>query len=375
MRGWLAPLALALATHACAAPAPTGPGEIRIGMVNAQTGPASALGEGMLAGAQAVFREVNAAGGVHGRKLVLKVADDAYEPDQTVEQTLRLVRDEQVLALFGYVGTPTVNAVLPLLAELNVPLVGVFSGAQSLRRPLLPQVFNVRASYDDETEALVDRLLADGAKKIAVVYQNDGFGISVLSGTERALRKRGAAVSATGSFQRNTVAIRMALATMVEAEPDAIVMAGPYAPVAAFVKQARALKLRSRFATVSFVGAESLLARLDGEGQDMLISQVVPFPDEQAPGVARQCADALRQHGDEPLRFVNFEGCISARVLVKALQAAGPAATSQSLWASLEALGQFDLGGLPMAFSAQQHQASSQVFLTRIWDGRITPVR
>jgi branched-chain amino acid transport system substrate-binding protein len=349
--------------------------DIRIGMVNAQTGPAAALGQGMLAGAQAVFKDVNSRGGVHGHKIVLRVADDAYEPDQTVEQTLKMVQDEDVLALFGFVGTPTTNAVLPLLGELKVPLVGVFSGAQSLRQPVMPQVFNVRASYNDETEALVERLLAGGAKKIAVVYQNDGFGIAVLAGTDRALKRRGLSVHSTGSFQRNTVAIRTALYTMVEQQPDAIVLAGPYVPVAAFVKQARSLGVTAQFASVSFVGTDSLLSRVEGHGQGMLISQVVPFPWDSDVAIARECRDALKRHADEPLGFVNFEGCISARLLVRALELAGPTPTRRSLADSLEAMDAADLGGLPVKLSAQNHQAMDRVFLTQIVDGKITKVR
>jgi branched-chain amino acid transport system substrate-binding protein len=351
------------------------PTDIRIGMVNAQTGPAAALGQGMLAGAQAVFKEVNAKGGVHGRKIWLQVADDAYEPEQTVEQTLKMIQEEQVLALFGYVGTPTVNAVLPLLRDLDVPLVGVFSGALSMRRPIVRQVFNARASYDDETEVLVAQLLKVGMKKIAVIYQNDGFGISVLAGVDRALKKRGLAVSSTGSFQRNTVAIRMALSTTLEEQPDAVLLAGPYVPVAAFIKQAQALRFYPKFATVSFVGTESLLTRLEGSGQGMLISQVVPFPGDNDLAITRDCRNMLKQHANETLGFVNLEGWISARLLVRALEQAGPQLTRQALVSSLESMRSVDLGGLAITLSADDHQATDHVFLTEIVDGKIVKVR
>jgi branched-chain amino acid transport system substrate-binding protein len=345
--------------------------DIRIGMVNAQTGPAAALGQGMLAGANAVFQQVNAKGGVHGHKLRLLVGDDAYEPEQTVDETLNLVQDEKVLALFGYVGTPTVNAVLPLIRELDVPLIGVFSGALSLRQPLIRQVFNVRASYRDETEALVAKLMQKGAKKIAVVYQNDGFGLAVLSGIDSALLKRGVVVQSTGNFQRNTVAIRMALGTMLEQEPDAVVLAGPYVPVAAFIKQARAKGLKSQFATVSFVGAESLLALLESDGEGVLISQVVPPPGDAAVSIASECRADLKRLSDQPMTFVSFEGCISAKLLVFALEKVGPQPTRQALVASLESMHTVDLGGLKISFSAEDHQASDMVYLTEIISGKI----
>jgi branched-chain amino acid transport system substrate-binding protein len=345
--------------------------DIRIGMVNAQTGPASALGKGMLVGASAVFDKVNAKGGVHGHKIMLLVGDDAYEPEQTVDQTLNMVQDEKVLALLGYVGTPTVNAVLPLISELDVPLIGVFSGALSLRQPLIRQVFNVRASYRDETEALVAQLFAKGAKKIAVVYQNDGFGLAVLSGVDSALLKRGSVVQSTGSFQRNTVAIRMALGTMVEQEPDAVVLAGPYVPVAAFIKQARAKGLKTQFATVSFVGAESLLSLLERDGEGVLISQVVPPPGDTTLAIARECRADLKLRSDKPMTYVSFEGCIGAKLLVRALEQAGPQPTRQALVASLEAMKAVDLGGLKVSFSTEDHQASNRVYLTEIANGKI----
>ncbi len=163
---------------------------IRLGMVNVQSGPAAALGTGMLAGSKAVFDAVNAAGGVHGRQIELLVADDGYEPDQAIDETLIMIEEEEVFSLYGYVGTPTANAVLPIVQELEVPLVGLFTGAGTLRTPVTEQVFNVRASYDNEAEAMVTHFLANGAKNVAVFYQDDGFGRAVLSGAEKALARR-----------------------------------------------------------------------------------------------------------------------------------------------------------------------------------------
>lgn len=373
---WLGLLGLlGLAGASQAGPGVLAPGaDIRIGMVNAQTGPAAGLGIGMALGAEAVFRRVNAAGGVHGRKLVLKVADDGYEPEQTVDQTLRMVQDEKVLALFGYVGTPTVNAVLPMLADLKLPLVGVFSGAMSLRQPVLPQVFNVRASYDQETELLVTQLLADGARTVAVVHQNDGFGMAVLSGTARALQRRGVKVHARGTFQRNTVALRMALNAMLEARPDAIVLAGPYEPVATFVRKARKAGLTSRLATVSFVGVDSLVDRLQGEGEGMLVSQVVPFTGDDLVPVVRDCRNAVLEHAGVPLGYVSLEGCIAAKVLVHALEKVGPQLDSGTLRASLDGLDALDLGGLAIHLAPDRHQAADNVFLTRIAHDGIVPM-
>ena len=349
--------------------------EIRIGMVNAQSGPAGGLGQSMRQGTEAVFKEINSQGGVHGRRLSLRVADDGYEPERTATETLRLAQEEAVFSFLGFVGTPTANAALPLIRELEVPVIGIVSGAQSMRVPVTRQVFNIRASYDDETEALVGLLFDKGARSVGVVHQFDGFGLSVLSGTERALKRRGATVSATGTFQRNTTAIRSALGAMLETQPEVVVLAGTYEPVAAFIKAARAAGLKSRFATVSFVGTSNLLGLLGEEGEGLVISQVVPFPDDDTVAITRECRRLLARHEGAALNFLNFEGCIGAQVLVKALQSAGAKPSRAAVIEALESMRRIDLGGMPVVFDASNHQASNDVYLTQVRKGAITKIR
>jgi len=345
--------------------------EIKLGMVNAQSGPASGLGRGLRAGAQAYFQDLNARGGVHGRQISLVIADDGYEPDRTVDETLKLIEQQQAFALFGYVGTPTANAVLPIVREMGVPLVGPFTGAMTLRQPVTPQVFNVRASYDDEAEALVAHFVAAGARSVAVFYQDDAFGIAVLSVTEKALATRGLRISAKSTFQRNTLAVKAGLAAMLDARPDAIVMVGPYAPLAAFIREARATGLKSQLATVSFVGTDNLVAELGKDGDGVVISQVVPYPYDDDLAVTRECREVLARYGHEPLGFVNFEGCLTARVLATALERAGRTLDRKSLVGALDAMNLVDIGGVSASFSPERHQAFDKVFMTRIESGRI----
>ena len=349
--------------------------EIKLGMVNVQTGPASGLGKGMRSGAEAYFKELNAKGGVHGRMVKLVVADDGYEPNRAVDETLKMIEGEKAFALFGYVGTPTANAVIPIVKEMEVPLVGAFTGAMSLRQPVTAQIFNVRASYDDEAETLVAHMMSKGAKSIAVFYQDDGFGSAVLSGTEKALKKRNMTVAAKSTFQRNTVAIKTGLTTMLDAKPDAVVMVGPYAPLAVFIKEARAAGLRSQLATVSFVGTDNLVTEVGKDGEGVLISQVVPFPDDNELAVARECREALSKHNGEKLGFVNFEGCLTARVVAAGLEKAGKSVSRKGLIDALSSMKGADLGGMTAAFTPENHQAFDQVFLTQIRDGKITKLR
>jgi len=349
--------------------------EIKLGMVNVQSGPAAGLGKGMRAGAEAYFKEVNAKGGVHGRKIKLAVADDGYEPNRAVDETLKMIEGEKAFALFGYVGTPTANAVIPIVKEMDVPLVGLFTGAMSLRQPVTSQIFNVRASYDDEAETLVAHFIAKGAKSVAVFYQDDGFGTAVLSGTEKALKKRSMAVAAKGTFQRNTLAIKTGLAAMLDAKPDAVVMVGPYAPLAAFIKEARAAGLKSQLATVSFVGTDNLVSEVGKDGDGVVISQVVPFPQDNDLAVTRECREALGKHGGEPLGFVNFEGCLTARVMTAALERAGKDVSRKTLVATLQGMKGADLGGMTAGFTADNHQAFDKVFMTQIQGGKIVKLQ
>ena len=349
--------------------------EVKIGMVNVQTGPASGLGKGMRQGAEAVFKATNGKGGVHGRQINLLVGDDGYEPDKAIDETLKMIEQQKVFSLFGYVGTPTANAVLPIVKEMDVPLVGAFTGAMSLRQPVTQQVFNVRASYDDEAETLVAHFIAKGAKSVAVFYQDDGFGAAVLSGTDKALKKRSMTISAKGTFQRNTLAIKTGLAAMIDAKPDAVVMVGTYAPLAAFIREARAAGLKSQLATVSFVGTDNLVSDVGAAGDGVVISQVVPFPDDNDLPIQRECREALAASGGGKLGFVNFEGCITAKVMVVALERAGTAPERAGLVKALHSLQGHDLGGLKIAFAENNHQGLSDVFLTQIQGGKIAKLR
>ena len=349
--------------------------QIRLGMVNAQSGAASGLGRAMLDGAASVFQSVNSQGGIHGRQIELIVADDGYDPDRAINETLKLIEDKQVFALFGYVGTPTTNAVVPIVQEMKVPLVGAFTGAMSLRRPVVREIINFRASYDDESDALVQSFVSRGYKRFGVMYQDDGFGHAVLDGTVRALKRRGLELVAKGSFQRGTTAVKAGLAALIGQDLEAVIMAGPYTPVAAFVREAGKVGLKTRLATVSFVGTDSLLQLLGAEGNGILISQVVPLPDDRTLPIAADCAALLARHAPAAqLSFVNFEGCIAAKAMVAALRQAGSQLTRERLLHSFEAFDRLDIGGVHLSLRADEHQASSAVYLTRIEDGKIVPV-
>ena len=351
--------------------------EVRLGMVNAQSGAASGLGKGMRTGAEAVFQDINSRGGVHGRKINLLVADDGYDPDRAIDATLKMIEEQKVFALFGYVGTPTANAVLPIIKETNTPLIGPFTGAMTLRKPVIPNVINIRASYDDEPEMLVEYFIKNkGAKRFAVFYQNDGFGLAVLSGTINALKRRGMEVIAKGTFQRGTTAIKTGLATIMESVPDVVIMVGPYTPLSTFIKAAKTEMLNANLATVSFVGTNDLVNLVGRDGDGIVISQVVPFPADRSLPITIECTALLEKYAPgETLGFVSFEGCITAKTMIIALEKAGPTLTRTNLIHAFETINNLDIGGIRLNLGQENHQASNAVFLTKIVDGEITQIK
>jgi branched-chain amino acid transport system substrate-binding protein len=375
-RRWVRPLGLTavlLAGAVTVARAEEGvtKGEVAIGMCNALTGPASALGLGMKKGATVYFNRINAAGGVHGRKIRLVSVDDGYEPKNTVERTKELIEKDRVFALFGYVGTPTSVAILPAVTEAKVPFWGPFTGAEILRTPVNRYVFNVRGSYYDEAEKQV-RTLAERFKvqRVAILYQNDAYGLAVRAGVTKALKRRGLDPVAEATYERNTEDVAAALATLEKAKPDAVSMVGTYKAMATFIKKARAGGFSPVFLNVSFVGTAALLKALDGAGDDVLITQVMPSPwDSTLPLVAQYRAD-MKAAGHSELDYTDLEGYVAAAVFVEALKKAGPEPTRESFVAAAESL-RADVGGMEVSFSPTHHSAMDAIYLTRIANDKV----
>ena len=339
--------------------------EIILGQSAAISGPASALGTRMNQGIRAYFEYINSAGGVNGRKLDLRLADDGYEATRTAENTKKLIEKEKVFALIGYVGTPTTLAALPLLTEAKVPLVGPFTGAQSLREPFNPYLFHVRASYFDETEKIVAHLLSIGQKKIAVFYQDDAYGKAGLAGVERALKKRNMQILATGTVQRNSIDLSKAL-SILSAKPDAIVQISAYTSCAAFILEARKRGYTGQFVNVSFVGSKALADALGKNGPGVMISQVVPFPFSGAIPLVRDYQKHMSLLGFKDYDFTSLEGYIAAKVMVEGLKRAGRNLTRGNLISALETFKNVDLGGFEVSFSSRDHAASKFVDLSII---------
>jgi ABC-type branched-subunit amino acid transport system substrate-binding protein len=368
VRGLLIGLAVAAAPPALAEDGVSND-RILLGQSVALTGPAAQLGIQMRNGIKAYFDYVNANGGVHGRKLELITLDDGYEPARCAPNTHRLIEQDKVFALIGYVGTPTMAAAYPIHTKAKVPLVGPFTGAELLRVPFNRYIFHVRASYYDETEKIVEQVVSIGGKNIAVFYQDDAYGQAGLKGTEIAMTKRGLKISALGTVQRNTVKVEEAVKKINAAKPDAVVMISAYTSIAEFVRQMKRAGSNATFYNVSFVGSTALSKALGDEGVGVAISQVVPFPWGLALPVVREYQRLSAKDGHTDYNFTAIEGFLVAKVFVEGLERTGRNLTRESFINAMEKMHDYDLGGFYIGYSPTNHAGSKFVDLTIIGRG------
>jgi branched-chain amino acid transport system substrate-binding protein len=379
---------------------------IKIGMSAAFTGTAAALGTELYRGAQAYYDEINDRGGIHGRPISVAVLDDRYEPLPCVMNTLRLLEEEGVFLLSGYVGTPTLTRALPFIKQYaqehdeDLAVVGVFTGAQPQREPPYGEyVFNIRASYRQEMMALVDQFWRAGAREFGVFYQIDAYGRSGTDGVARGLARRGATIAAEATYARGARFeddMRLAAKTLREGRVDVVLCTGAYQGCAAFIRSARDLGWNVPISNLSFVGSEALLGLLTQHGRKtgrdytraIINSQVVPsYDDLTLPGVKEYRAlmdknnpaipHSLRDSSYTPrsYSFISLEGFINAKVIVEGLRRAGPHLTRHGLRQGLESLHGFDLGiGAPLSFGANRHQGLDSVYFTHVDNGRWVPI-
>ncbi len=350
-----------------------GNNKIILGQSAAFTGPAAELGIQFHQGARIWFDQINAQGGVAGKTIEIKTLDDGYEPDRCAANTQKLI-SEDVFALFGYIGTPTSLAALPLLSKAQVPFIAPFTGAMGLREPFNKQVFHLRASYNDETALIVKQLTNLGLKKIAVFYQNDAYGKAGLDGVTLALDKLGLKPVATATVERNSVDVAASVRTINAAGPDAVVQISAYKSCAAYIRAARKAGFGGTFFNVSFVGTQALADELGKDGAGVVVSQVMPSPYSLARPIAREFSEAVKKAGgNAQANFSSMEGYLAAKVVTEGLKRAGTRMNSrEGLIQGIEAIGSQSLGGFQLNFSASQHVASSFVELSMLTgDGRV----
>ena len=345
---------------------------IVLGQSAAFTGPAAQLGIQFHAGAKLYFDQLNAQGGVGGRSVEIAQLDDGYEPDRCAENTRKLI-DNDVFALFGYIGTPTSIAALPLATQARVPFVAPFTGAMALRAPLNRYAFHVRASYNDETALIVRQLHNVGITKVAVFYQNDAYGKAGLDGATLALAALKLKPVAVATVERNSVDVAKAVQTINAAMPEAVIQISAYKSCAAYIRAARKAGYGGGFYNVSFVGTQALADELGKEGAGVVVSQVMPTPYNNVKGISREFVETVRKsNGAVNANFSSMEGYVAAKVLTEGLRRANTKSGRDGLITGLESIGHQSFGGFNVNFSRTEHVASSFVELSMLTgDGRV----
>lgn len=293
--------------------------EILLGQSLGLTGPLAELTLDISNGARAYVNEVNARGGIHGRRLKVITMDDGYQVPNTVKNVEQMVNRDRVFAIFNVSGTPNSEAILPLVKQTGVPFFSPFTGAESLRTPPIPNVFNVRASYRDETDKLVQHLHTVGIERIAMVYQASSFGKDGLAGVETAMAQRNMKAQSIASVQSNASDVEVAVDTIGKSNPKAVILITAGRPTFEFIKSYNKTRRGVHFYTLSVMGANANIKALGKDGVGVVVASVVPFPWSQAHPLVKEYQTAMQNIGLTDYSFVSFESYINARVLGAAI--------------------------------------------------------
>ena len=377
--------------------------EIVLGVSAAFSGPSRGLGIELYRGASAYFEHVNRAGGIRGREVVLKTYDDGYQPNPAVTNTMTLVQQDQVFALFGYVGTPTVTRVLPMLKkfqERHAYLFFPFTGAQPQREPPYGDfAFNLRASYRQETAGLVDNFVSIGNKRIAVFYQADAYGRSGWAGVRRAMSRYGLQIAGEATYRRGAKfsgSMRRQVEILKQSNPSAVICIGSYAACAAFLRDAVDLGLEVPIANLSFVGSENLL-KLITEGREdsqrytnlLVNSQVVPSYEDTSIPAVKQYREMMDRYDPQPpshvlkedytsfsFSFVSLEGFLNAKLMVEILRRLGDRPDRDKLEEAVFTISNFDIGiAERVSFGPDRRQGLQQVYYTVVEADRFVTLK
>lgn len=342
--------------------------DLVIGQVAPLSGVLASTGQQMVVGGKIYFDSINAQGGIHGAMIRQEVVDDGYKVAETVRLTREMLARPEVIALFGFAGTANVTQLLTegVLEAGGAALVAPYTGGESLRSPFNPWIFHVRAGYAAEAEHMVKQVTTLGMERIAVMYQDDGFGKAGLLGVENALAKRNLKLAAAAGYERNTDKVEDAVKKIRASDAQAIIMISINKPSAAFVKQYRQGGGGARLYNISVVDPAELvklagLTNVHGLG----ISQVVPYPFMTSLPVVRQYQELLKKYApNETVNYTSFEEFVGAKVLVEGLRRAGPNPTRAKVVKALESMGSYDTGGITVSYSASNRIGSRFVEVT-----------
>lgn len=377
---------------------------IVLGMSAAFKGPTGGLGSELYRGAMAYFEHINRNGGIYGKKILIKPYDDGYNPIPTIKNTIKFIEEDKVFSLFNYVGTPTVTRILPILksnSDKNIYLFFPFTGAMPHRKPPYDEyVFNLRASYEQETGGLVENFLKIGRKNIGIFYQADAYGRSGWEGVRKTLVKYGLKIVGEATYKRGakyTDSFIRQVEILKNSGADAIFSVGAYAACAGFIRDARNLGWDVPIANVSFVGSEFMINLLLEEERktgniytkNLINAQVVPSYEDMELKAVRQYRELMDKYNPQPpadlidkdykplkYSFVSFEGFLNAKVMVEIIKKLGKEPKREKIKETAESIKDLDIGiDEKINFSPSRHQALQKVYYTTYKNGKFVPLK
>ena len=362
--------ALALGAALALPQARARPADLVVGQVAPLSGVLASTGAQMVVGGRIYFEHVNAQGGIHGRAIRHIVIDDGYKVDETVRATRELLANGEVLALYGFAGTANIGKLLSegVLEQGGAALVAPYTGGEILRSPFNPWIFHLRAGYADETEHMVQQATTLGLRRIAVMYQDDGFGQAGLDGVRQALARRNLPLLLAAGYERNTDKVEDAARRIRDSDAQAVIMISVNRPTAAFAKRYRELGGGGQLYNISVVDPAEIV-KLAGlrNAHGLGISQVVPYPYTPKLVAVREYHELLKRYApDEQVNYTSFEEFLGAKVLVEGLRRAGPNPTRAKVVAALESISRLDLGGISVGYSPKNRVGSRYVEVTVI---------
>lgn len=338
---------------------------ILLGQSAPLTGANAELGNDIRNGALAYFRKVNEAGGVHGRRIELVTLDDVNQVPRSEANTIELVEKRGVFALFGYASATLSRPALPTVEKHRVPFLSPFTGADPMR-VFHKQVYNMRGSYAEELEKIVDHFAPLGVQRFAIVHYDDVVGRENLTAVERALKKRNLAVVSVAAWKdRAKPDIEGGVKQVMKGQPDVVILTTLYKATADFVRAAQKAGFHAQMASNSFPGASPLAKELGADGAGLIVATVVPPPTKRSLPIVQEYQAAIeKQLGKKELSFTSLESYIAAKVTVEAMRRAGPKLTRETFQQALDGLKTYDAGGYVVSFAPNNHNGSSYVELT-----------
>ena len=339
---------------------------ILIGQSSPFSGSNKELGDDIREGLQAYFKQVNDGGGVNGRRIELIALDDANDAKRSGENARVLIEQRGVLALIGYASATLSLPALPFVEKNKIAFVGPFTGAEPMRS-FRRNVYNIRASYADELEKIVDFYATTGMKKFSVIHYDDAVGKENLAAVETALTRRGLKPSSIGTLKRNQTDLGAAVSDVVKAAPDVVIATTLYKTTGEFIKAAKKAGSGAQFASTSFVGASALATELGEQGTGVVVAQVVPPYSRSSIPIVREYQAAIEKSlGRKDYSVTSLESYIGAKVLVEAIRRAGANPSREGLMKTLDSMQSFNVGGYVVDFSPTNHNGSRFVELTAI---------